>query len=205
ATEKEAAPKTTDGTPRIVPPSERDRPNSTAFSQKVKRRDGNRCLNCGKRVCLQAHHIVYREHGGRTEQSNSMALCAVCHALVHEGRLGLEGDVFSGFRFFPRHECMRVSLKEIGEKLRLSKISGVWMSGVPDSASGIPDSGPGDGASGFDVELLASGLVNIGYREKDAIEAISRAIERLASDSTRSKPITEQDICKEAVRRGGRR
>ncbi|HLU48769.1 MAG TPA: hypothetical protein VK116_11825, partial [Planctomycetota bacterium] len=126
-------------------------------------------------------------------------------ALVHEGRLGLEGDVFSGFRFFPRHECMRVSLKEIGAKLRLSKISGVWMSGIPDSASGIPDSGPGDGASGFDVELLASGLVNIGYREKDAIEAISRAIERLAGDSSRTKPITEQDIFKEAVRRGGRR
>src|SRR5690606_27061360 len=100
--------------------------------------------------------------------------------------------------------CMRVSIKEIGAKLRLSKISGVSMSGIPDSTSGIPD-GPGDVASGFDVELLASGLVNIGYREKDAIEAISRAIERLAGDSSRTKPITEQDIFKEAVRRGGRR
>ncbi|HLU49844.1 MAG TPA: HNH endonuclease signature motif containing protein [Planctomycetota bacterium] len=150
-------------------------------------------------------HIIHRVHGGRTEPANELTLCAVCHALIHEGRLGIEGDMFEGFRFFSRHECMRKSIKEIGEKLLLSKISNASESGIPDSASGIPDSGPGDSSSGFDVELLASGLVNIGYREKDAIQAISRAIGRLASDSSRKSPITEQEIFKEAVRRGGRR
>src|SRR5690606_15253201 len=59
----ETEPTTTDETPKVVPPSERDRPNSPAFSRKVKRRDGNRCLNCGKRACLQAHHIIHRVHG----------------------------------------------------------------------------------------------------------------------------------------------
>ena len=53
-------------------------------------RDGYTCQQCGKRNCkLEAHHLVYREHGGKDTLVNLLTLCEACHTKVHQGRLTL--------------------------------------------------------------------------------------------------------------------
>jgi len=60
-------------------------------------RDGYTCQQCGKRGCrLEAHHIIYREHGGKDTLSNLLALCATCHHQLHEGKLTLMVQGVSG-------------------------------------------------------------------------------------------------------------
>ncbi len=49
-------------------------------------RDGYICQHCGKRNCrLEAHHIVYRERGGKDSLANLLTLCQACHEKVHAG------------------------------------------------------------------------------------------------------------------------
>jgi 5-methylcytosine-specific restriction endonuclease McrA len=54
-------------------------------------RDGYTCQHCGKRNGrLQAHHIVYREHGGKNTLTNLLTLCEACHKNVHKGKITLK-------------------------------------------------------------------------------------------------------------------
>jgi predicted restriction endonuclease len=41
----------------------------------VRRRDGNRCVNCGDTQKLSVHHIIKPRHGGTDDMSNLVALC----------------------------------------------------------------------------------------------------------------------------------
>jgi hypothetical protein len=54
-------------------------------------RDGKCCTNplCRRRLGLQAHHIRFRSHGGRTVVWNETAVCEICHALAHAGLLSV--------------------------------------------------------------------------------------------------------------------
>src|SRR6266436_2033045 len=50
-------------------------------------RDGYTCQHCGKqKVRLQAHHIVFREQGGKDTLANLLCLCEHCHHQLHEGK-----------------------------------------------------------------------------------------------------------------------
>jgi 5-methylcytosine-specific restriction endonuclease McrA len=50
-------------------------------------RDGYTCQHCGKRnVRLEAHHIVFREHGGKDTLENLLTLCHQCHHHLHQAR-----------------------------------------------------------------------------------------------------------------------
>lgn len=60
-------------------------------------RDGYRCRRCGARNCrLQAHHIVYREQGGKDTLANLLTLCEACHVLLHQGKIALDVSGVSG-------------------------------------------------------------------------------------------------------------
>lgn len=48
----------------------------------VKKRDGGKCRACHK-PGSQAHHLVYRSHGGSDEPSNLLLTCLNCHRLIH--------------------------------------------------------------------------------------------------------------------------
>lgn len=48
----------------------------------VRKRDKGRCRRC-LGVGNQAHHIVYRSHGGKHEPKNLIWSCARCHREIH--------------------------------------------------------------------------------------------------------------------------
>lgn len=50
-------------------------------------RDGYTCQQCGKQhVRLEAHHIQFRQHGGKDTLANLLTLCESCHHQLHEGK-----------------------------------------------------------------------------------------------------------------------
>ena len=60
-------------------------------------RDGYQCQNCGKKnTRLEAHHIIYREHGGKDTLENLLCLCETCHHQVHKGKVTLKVQGVSG-------------------------------------------------------------------------------------------------------------
>lgn len=60
-------------------------------------RDGYTCQQCNKRnVRLQAHHIVFREQGGKDTLANLLTLCETCHRRLHEGKSTLKVPGVSG-------------------------------------------------------------------------------------------------------------
>lgn len=88
----------------LVPREERDRPNNTVIRQQVLGRDGHRCAapGCGNRGNLNAHHVRWKSHGGRTEIINEVSLCRDCHTLVHDGFIRIEGEAPHGLRWSGR-------------------------------------------------------------------------------------------------------
>ena len=61
-------------------------------------RDGYQCTQCGeKNTRLDAHHIIYREHGGKDTLENLITLCKSCHDKVHQRKLQLDVSGVSGF------------------------------------------------------------------------------------------------------------
>jgi hypothetical protein len=53
-------------------------------------RDRYTCRHCGTRKArLEAHHIVYRQHGGKDTLANLLTLCERCHDRVHDRTITL--------------------------------------------------------------------------------------------------------------------
>lgn len=60
-------------------------------------RDGYECQHCNKRETrLEAHHLVFREHGGKDTLSNLLTLCESCHHRLHQGKITLSVTGVSG-------------------------------------------------------------------------------------------------------------
>jgi RRXRR protein/HNH endonuclease len=60
-------------------------------------RDGYSCQQCGKQhTRLEAHHIVFREQGGKDSLTNLVTLCETCHKNVHQGNVTLKATGVSG-------------------------------------------------------------------------------------------------------------
>ena len=76
---------------RSVPPAAR---------RALRSRDRScRFPGCGQRRFLHAHHVEHWAHGGRTDLSNLIQLCAHHHRLVHEGRYRIERAARAALRF----------------------------------------------------------------------------------------------------------
>lgn len=71
-----------------------------ALCKIVLQRDHWKCRSCGMRSGLHVHHIVFRSHQGRDEESNLITLCSSCHDGVHkdveDGEYGLVIKTFDG-------------------------------------------------------------------------------------------------------------
>ena len=72
-------------------------------------RDGYQCTQCkkqrttssyreAKKVRIDAHHVIWKEHGGKDTISNLITLCKPCHRKVHAGKLTLSSEGVSGFK-----------------------------------------------------------------------------------------------------------
>lgn len=71
--------------PRVLTRADKAREKDRQWTQAkrfVRARDGGRCRVCGK-PGSQAHHIVYRSHGGKDEPRNLVWTCLDCHRLIH--------------------------------------------------------------------------------------------------------------------------
>jgi hypothetical protein len=66
---------------------------SPALRRAVQRRDHGCCRfpGCDRRYRLHVHHIVWWEHGGRTDLANLLLLCPKHHRAVHRGHWSLTG------------------------------------------------------------------------------------------------------------------
>jgi len=61
-------------------------------------RDRYQCTQCEKKNSqLDAHHIVWKEDGGKDTIQNLITLCKSCHRKVHKGKLQLDIEGVSGF------------------------------------------------------------------------------------------------------------
>ena len=61
-------------------------------------RDGYQCTQCEKKnIQLDAHHIIWKEDGGKDTIQNLITLCKSCHDKVHRGKLKLDVEGVSGF------------------------------------------------------------------------------------------------------------
>ena len=61
--------------------------------QKVFRRDGFKCVICGKAKNLNVHHITY-ENLGAEKVSDLVTLCRDCHEDIHNGKPNERMDSF---------------------------------------------------------------------------------------------------------------
>ena len=60
-------------------------------------RDGYECTQCKKKnTRMDAHHIVWKENGGKDTIENLITLCKRCHRKVHKGKLKLDVSGVSG-------------------------------------------------------------------------------------------------------------
>ncbi len=60
-------------------------------------RDDYACQQCGKKnIRLEAHHLIFREHGGKDTLANLLTLCEGCHHQLHEGKITLKKVGVSG-------------------------------------------------------------------------------------------------------------
>ena len=53
-------------------------------------RDGYTCQQCGRKgLRLEAHHLVFKQHGGKDTLTNLLTLCEQCHNHIHNDKLAL--------------------------------------------------------------------------------------------------------------------
>ena len=91
-------------------------------------RDEYQCTQCEKKnVHFDAHHIVWRENGGKDTIFNLITLCQRCHRKVHQGKLKLDLSGVSGFcdRIAQRTMQGKTFLYEtLGRMATVSKVFG---------------------------------------------------------------------------------
>ena len=101
-------------------------------------RDGYQCTQCKEKKSLDAHHIIWREYGGKDTIENLITLCKRCHKKVHKGKLKLDIDGVSGFkdRIAQRTTQGKAYLYEnLSQQAPLSKVFGYQTSAYRKSLS----------------------------------------------------------------------
>ena len=128
-------------------------------------RDEYHCTQCfGKNTRLDAHHLIYREHGGKDTLLNLITLCNSCHLKHHQGKLTLDISGVSGFRDQVAQRTMQGKAylyQALGQMDQLSKVFGYQTSAYRKSLS-LPKSHDVDALC---VATLETGEVIPHHRE----------------------------------------
>lgn len=72
---------------------------SAAQKEEIRRRDGERCVNCGAADDLRVHHVIRVDDGGTDDVENGATLCKSCHDELHSGGHGY-GDEYDTIEEF---------------------------------------------------------------------------------------------------------
>ena len=77
-------------------------PLPRAIDRAVRLRDRHTCRvpGCHRRRYVDVHHVRFQSDGGEHSRSNCVCLCTTHHALLHEGRLRIEGDAEGELMFY---------------------------------------------------------------------------------------------------------
>ena len=88
---------------RLKQPAQSRASQSTAprARRQVMRRAGGRCevSGCNNDLFIDVHHCDLRSEGGSDDPDRLLAACSVHHRAAHSGRLIIEGDATSGWKF----------------------------------------------------------------------------------------------------------
>jgi len=138
-------------------------------------RDGYTCQQCCKKnVRLEAHHIVFKEHGGKDTLSNLLCLCEHCHQQVHAGKIQLQKTGVSGHldqiaqRTMQGKTCLHATLSKLAP---LSIVFGYETSAYRKSL-GLPKTHSIDAlciatlATGEVVPIPQTNVYRIGFRPR---------------------------------------
>ena len=127
---------------------------------------------------------------------NEIAVCAVCHALVHQGQLEVSGSHLDGLRWRARADGLKLSLEEEREELAYVPV----LRGLMEAQSGRPDKVRGLARMAEREKMLLSALRALGFSKAEARERASEVLERL---SDRAESMPEGDLIKEAFQGSG--
>ena len=178
-----------------LPPGWVDEPNGARLSRQVLHRDGLRCANpgCGRRRDLHAHHIVFRSRGGPTALSNEVAVCDVCHALLHKGLLEVTGTPDAGLIWQPRPIGTAAKVRDVAAlRTRLRQLPGERPTLPPPRAVPLPAAWPTPQSyparfavadATARVTELAQGLVRLGFTRAEGEQRVRWAIAALSAAS----------------------
>ncbi|MBC8234932.1 HNH endonuclease [bacterium] len=90
-------------------------------------RDDYQCTQCNKKSNLDAHHIIWKEHGGKDTIENLITLCKQCHKKVHKEKLKLNVEGVSGFKDKIAQRTMQGKAylyEKLSQQAPLSKVFG---------------------------------------------------------------------------------
>jgi len=183
----------------VMPDGEVDNPNTTRITRQVLTRDGLRCANpaCDRRLHLMGHHIVFRSLGGRTLLFNETAVCDLCHAMIHSGRLTVTGTHESGLTWTPRPVDPTVKVRDAESlRARLDELIHSIPSVPAPTGAGLqllPRPAPAQGEfTHVDCPAwvldLAEGLVRLGIPRAESRHRVREAFAALVAAGSSAVP-----------------
>ena len=107
-----------------LPPGEVAGDLPVETERKVLALGGRSCANCGRRLGLHVHHIIFRSRGGANDLPNLICACARCHEAVHLGTLKAFRDSDGEVLFLTRAEKLTALLEdEVKELVAIPAVS----------------------------------------------------------------------------------
>jgi hypothetical protein len=146
-----------------APPGRLSSTIPAATRRLVFQRDGHRCTvpGCRSAQNLDAHHIVFREHGGGHEPENLTLLCDGHHAALHDGTIRITG------------RAPNIVVTRRGEPAAAEPSRGSEQHAEPPSHVGRLE---------IDTNVLLA-LTTLGCTKREAKRALDLARETLADDA----------------------
>jgi hypothetical protein len=123
-----------------LPPGEVAGDLPVETERKVLALGGRSCANCGRRLGLHVHHIIFRSQGGTNRLPNLISVCARCHEAVHIGTLKAFRDSDGEVLFLTRAEKLTALLDD--EVKELAEIPAVKVVEVVVPARPAPSTPP---------------------------------------------------------------
>jgi hypothetical protein len=123
--------------------------------------------------------------------------CLYCHSALHSGLIRIECDSEGKIHWIPRGEELDLKVKaELkAEEAEVTSIPVVIAGGAAPGLHSVKSESELGKAVGPDPEILARGLMTLGYTKREARERIERAFERLRQ---LGEPLTEEEILRRA-------